>query len=133
MLSETMKLPDLYTDWRVMGGLALIALGASNWVIGLRRAEQYSQIIAKTSERSAIEQSYRNFDELDAKSNAAVLAPLTAEQLKVSHATARMDFYHATFISGQVLSLAGIGLTCVGFIGVIRRDARRALARPESG
>ncbi|MFZ0886928.1 MAG: hypothetical protein WA005_00615 [Candidatus Binataceae bacterium] len=125
-----MKLPDLYTDWRVMGGLALVILGAANWIIGLSRAEQYSQIIAKASEPNAIEQSYKNFDLLDAQSNAAVLAPLTAEQRKVSHAAARMDFYHATFISGQVLSLAGIGLTCLGFLGVIRGDARRALGGP---
>jgi len=124
-----MKLPDLYTDWRVMGGLALVILGAANWIIGLSRAEQYGQIIAQASQRNAIEQSYRDFDELDAQSNAAVLAPLTAEQRKVSHAAARMDFYHATFISGQVLSLAGIALTCLGFLGVIRGDARRAQGR----
>jgi len=41
-----MKLHDLYTDWRIVTGLALAVLGAGNWIIGLERTQQYSQIIA---------------------------------------------------------------------------------------
>jgi hypothetical protein len=123
-----MKLPDLYRDWRIVGGLALVILGAGNWAVGLVRTEQYGQIIASESHRNPAEEVYRNFDELDAQTDAAVLEPFIAEQRKVSYATARMDFYHATFLTGQILLIVGLALTFLGFIQVIRADAGRAMA-----
>ena len=32
-----MKLPDIYTDWKIVVGLGLIMLGAANWIIGVER------------------------------------------------------------------------------------------------
>ncbi len=122
-----MKMPDLYHNWRVMFGVALILLGISNWLVGRLGTEHYGELIS--SERSTTpDQAYRSFDELDAGS-VAVLAPLTAEQRRVSYETARMDFYHATFLTGYVLVLAGLLLTFRGFVGLIRNDARRTAAR----
>jgi hypothetical protein len=40
-----------------------------------------------------------------------------------------MDFYHATFLTGYVLVLAGLLLTFLGFVALIRNDARQATAR----
>ncbi|HUY20463.1 MAG TPA: hypothetical protein VMV15_14715 [Candidatus Binataceae bacterium] len=122
-----MKLPDLYGDWRIMMGLALLLLGAGNWVIGLERTTEYGQIIARAAAPPVPDQAYRSFDELDADS--AVLEPFTVEERKVSYATARMDFYHATFLTGQVLVLIGLVTMMIGFIIVIHRDTRRALRR----
>ncbi len=120
-------MPDMYHNWRVVLGVALILLGSGNWLVGRLKTEQYGELIA--SERSTTpDQAYRSFDELDAGA-VAVLAPLTAEQRRVSYATARMDFYHATFLTGYVLVLAGLLLTFFGFLGLIRSDARRATAR----
>lgn len=123
-----MKLADVYTEWRVVTGMALIVLGAVNWAIGLDRTQQYSHILAQTPKVSA-DQAYRSFDELDARSDSAVLAPFSSEQRRVSHATARMDFYHATYLTGQALVTAGIVLALVGFIVLIQRDSRRANQR----
>ncbi len=124
-----MKIPDLYHDWRIMLGVALTALGAANWFIGFERTQQYSQMIAALPhDTSGID--FRSFDELDpASGGAAVLDPLTAEDRQVSYATARMDFYHATFLTGQLLVLAGGLLALVGFLGVIQSDTRKALRR----
>jgi hypothetical protein len=122
-----MKIPDLYRDWRIVGGVALIMLGAGNWVVGLDRTQQYSEIIAGAKDRTVVEEAYRNFDELDARTDAAVLEPLAAEQRKLSYATARMDFYHATFLTGRVLVFAGMVLVLFGALAVIRADALRAL------
>jgi hypothetical protein len=130
---QEMKLPDLYRDYRFIGGAALILLGAGNWIVGLSRTEQYGQMIAKASDRAALEEVYRNFDELDANTDAAVLEPFVAEQRKVSYATARMDFYHATFLTGQVLLVAGLVLTSLGVIAVIRADAHRATRSEQGG
>ncbi|HVA39551.1 MAG TPA: hypothetical protein VNF49_02720 [Candidatus Binataceae bacterium] len=123
-----MKLPDVYTDWRIMAGLALIVLGAVNWVVGLDRTQEYSRIVARTPDVAA-DEAYRSFDELDPRTDGAVLAPFTTEQRRVSYATARMDFYHATFLTGQALVLAGVVLTLVGFIVIIQRDSRHANRR----
>jgi hypothetical protein len=122
-----MKMPDMYHNWRVVLGIALILLGAGNWTVGRLKTQQYSDLIS--SQRStAADQAYRSFDELDSGAN-AVLEPLTAEQRRVSYATARMDFYHAAFLTGYALVLAGLLLTFIGFLGLIRNDADRTAAR----
>jgi hypothetical protein len=122
-----MKMPDIYHNWRVMLGVALILLGSGNWLVGRLNTEHYGELI-RSEGSSTPDQAYRSFDELDAGA-VAVLAPLTAEQRRVSYATARMDFYHATFLTGYVLVLAGLLLTCLGFLSLISNDARRAAAR----
>ena len=126
-----MKLPDIYTDWKIVTGLALILLGAANWGVGLERTETYSRmIIARTQPAAATD--YRSFDELDeGAGGAAVLEPLTAEQRQASYATARMDFYHAAFLAGRAMVLLGLLVTLLGFISVIQQDSRRAFRRPE--
>ncbi|HSU90467.1 MAG TPA: hypothetical protein VLI44_03390, partial [Sporolactobacillaceae bacterium] len=75
---------------------------------------------------------YYSFDELDAGAGGAVLEPLTAQQRKTSYATARMDFYHAAFLTGRVMVLLGLVCTLLGFISVIQQDSRRALRRSEA-
>ena len=128
ILTASMKFPDLYGDWRFVSGVALLVLGAGNWMIGFERTHQYSQIVA-TASHSPSPTDFRSFDELDNPSDSAVLDPLTAEERNVSYATARMDFYHATFLSGQVMVIAGLLLGLWGMIAVIQSDARRALKR----
>jgi uncharacterized membrane protein len=123
-----MKLPDVYTDWRIMAGLALIVLGAFNWEIGRARTQEYSRIVVGTTDVAA-DEAYRSFDELDPRTDREVLAPFTNAQRQVSYATARMDFYHATFLTGQALVLAGVVLTLVGFIVIIQRDNRHVHRR----
>jgi len=126
-----MKLPDIYTDWKIMSGLALIVLGAANWAVGLERTETYSRMIVARSQPAA-GTDYRSFDELDeGAGGAAVLEPLTADQRQASYATARMDFYHAVFLAGRVMVLLGLLVTLIGFISVIQQDSRRAFRRPE--
>jgi uncharacterized membrane protein len=123
-----MKLPDVYTDWRIMAGFALIVLGTVNWAIGRARTQEYSRIVGGTADVS-VDEAYRSFDELDPHTDSAVLAPFTNSQRRVSYATARMDFYHATFLTGQALVLAGVVLTLIGFIVIIQRDNRQVHRR----
>ena len=125
-----MKLPDIYTDWRIVVGLGLIVLGAANWGIGVERTQIYSRMIV-AQQPSAAATDYRSFDELDAGAGGAVLEPLTAQQRQASYATARMDFYHAAFLAGRVMVLLGVVVTLLGFISVIQQDSRRAFRRPE--
>ena len=126
-----MKLPDIYTDWKIVVGLGLIMLGAANWIIGVERTQIYSRMIVARQQTAAAATDYRSFDELDAGAGGAVLEPLTAEQRQASYATARMDFYHAAFLAGRVMVLLGVLFTLLGFISVIQQDSRRAFRRPD--
>src|SRR5271167_3369913 len=122
-----MKLPDIYTDWKIAIGLGLIVLGAANWIVGVERTQIYSRIIVAHQQPSPAATDFRSFDELDENAGgAAVLEPLTAEQRQASYATARMDFYHAAFLAGRVMVLLGLVVTLLGFISVIQQDSRRA-------
>src|SRR5438128_12015307 len=116
-----MKVPDIYHNWRTMLGIALILLGTGNWLVGRLNTERYGELI-RNAGSIADDPAYRSFDELN-DGGGAVLAPLTAEQRRLSYATARMDFYHATFLTGYVLVMAGLLLTFLGFLGLIRNDA----------
>jgi len=127
-----MKLTDIYRDWRIVAGVALIALGAGNWIIGLDRTEQYSQMAAAPSHPESATD-YRSFDEIDAGKGGAVLEPLTIQQRELSYATARMDFYHATFLTGEALTIAGLLVTLWGFMALIQSDTRKALRRITGG
>lgn len=124
-----MKLPDLYTDWKIVVGLGLVMLGAADWILGVERTQIYSRMIIAHQHPADAATDYRSFDELD--EGAAVLAPLTAEQRQASYATARMDFYHAAFLAGRAMVLIGLLITLLGFITVIQQDSRRAFRRPE--
>jgi uncharacterized membrane protein len=126
-----MKLPDVYTDWKIVIGIALILLGTANWVIGIERTQMYSRMVAARAQPAAATD-YYSFDELDSGAGGAVLAPLTAQQRKASYATARMDFYHAAFLTGRVMVLLGLLCTLLGFISVIQQDSRRAFRRSDA-
>ena len=123
-----MKLPDVYSDWKIMTGLVLIALGAGNWLMGIRKTSEYTHSVSMALE-SHSEPAYRSFEELDANKNQAALEPLIAAQRQVSYATARMDFYHVTAITGRVLFATGLMITLGAFLAAIRRDTRRAIER----
>ncbi len=126
-----MKLPDLYGDWRVIVGVVLILLGAGNWVVGLNGIVQYRGLVAAATRPNA--ELYRNFDELDARTDGAVLAPLNQEERTVSYAAAQMDFYHAVYLTGCILFALGLMVALMAFIGAIRRDAREAVYRIARG
>jgi hypothetical protein len=119
-----MKILETARDWRVALGLALILVGVANWIVGRVRTEQYSAIVAAQPGGPA-EQAYRSFDELDAGAD-AVLEPFSDEQQRVYYASARMDFYHATFMTGYVMVIIGLIITFFGFRSLIRHDASRA-------
>src|SRR5579859_3525380 len=122
-----MKIPDVYRDWRIMFGLALMLLGAGNWIVGWQKTQLYGQLIASEF-RAHPDSSAHGFDELEADSG-DVLRPFTSPAREISYTRARMDFYHATFLTGQVLAVTGLIVMLFGFLSVIRRDARRTLRR----
>ena len=121
-----MRIPDIYRDWRIMFGLALVLLGIGNWVVGWQKTQLYGQIIASSVHRPA-DSNAPGFDELEGAGD--VLKPFTTPERGISYARARMDFYHATFLTGQVLTVGGLLVMLLGFLSIIRREARRTVRR----
>src|ERR1700687_1659221 len=101
-----MKLPDIYTDWKIVVGLGLMSLGAANCGIGVARTQIYSRMIVAHQQPPAAATDYRSFDELDAGAGGAVLEPLTAEQRQGAAATARVGFFYAWFLTGRGMVLS---------------------------
>jgi hypothetical protein len=122
-----MKIPDVYRDWRIMFGLALMLLGAGNWVVGWQKTQLYGQLIASGARHRA-DATAPGFDELETGAS-DVLKPFTTPERQVSYARARMDFYHATFLTGQVITVTGLIVMLLGFLSIIRRDTRRTIRR----
>jgi|ERR1700722_17445160 hypothetical protein len=122
-----MKIPDVYRDWRIMFGLALMLLGTGNWIVGWEKTQLYGQLIASGA-RAHADSSAPGFDELGANAG-DVLQPFTTPEREVSYARARMDFYHATYLTGRILTVTGLIVMLLGFLSVIRRDARRTVRR----
>jgi hypothetical protein len=122
-----MKIPDVYRNWRIMFGLALMLLGAGNWIVGWQKTQIYAQLIANGA-RHRYDTATPGFDELEAGAS-DVLKPFSTPEREVSYARARMDFYHATFLTGQVITVTGLIVMLLGFLSVIRRDARRTVRR----
>jgi flagellar biogenesis protein FliO len=122
-----MKPADVSHDWIVALGLGLALIGVANWLVGRQRTRQYDSIVA-AQPVAAANDSYRSFDELGGGAD-AVLKSLTEEQRRVSYASARMDFYHATYMTGYGLVIGGLIVTFLGFLRLIRRDARQATGR----
>lgn len=123
-----MKLPDVYGNWRVVAALVMMLLGVGNWLVGLNGTTQYRRKLELLRIRPATEQ-YRNFDELDARSDDAVLAPLIQNQRNVSYAAAQMDFYHAVYLTGRMLFGAGVIVGLLVCLAAIRQDTRRSVAQ----
>ena len=122
-----MKIPDVYRDLRIMFGLALMLHGAGNWVVGWQKTQLYGQLIASGARHRA-DATAPGFDELEAGAG-DVLRPFTTPERQVSYARARMDFYHATFLTGQVITVTGLIVMLLGFLSIIRRDARHTMRR----
>ncbi len=121
-----MKPPELYSDWRIIAGVVLILLGTGNWLVGLNGIVQYRRMVVASPPNAEM---YRNFDELDARTDGAVLAPLTQDERTISYGAAQMDFYHAVYLTGCILFAMGLMVSLMAFIGAIRRDAREAMSQ----
>jgi hypothetical protein len=125
---NAVKLPELYSDWRLVTGLVLIIMGAVNWGVGFIGTEQYRQPPSVASETQS-EDISSVFDGLDDSSNRAVLTPLVDRQRKVSINSAQMDFFHAVFLVGQALFVAGLVITLATLLATFHRDAKNAMSR----
>jgi hypothetical protein len=116
-----MKLRELYASRLLMTGLLLIFLGIGNWIVGASQLVRYEGM-ESSSAVTGLEDSYRNFRELDRQKNEGVLRRINEDREKYNAVRVKIDFYYVVLSGGRLLFVVGLLLAFISAIRVIRRD-----------
>lgn len=85
---------------------------------------KYQSLLYKTA-RTGLEESYRNFQELDQQRNEEVLRRMTDNREKFNAARVKLNFFYVVLIGGRILFLLGLLLILGALIRLIRTDAQK--------
>jgi hypothetical protein len=118
------KFRDAYSSYVLVAGIVCLFLGIGNWVAGSMETSKYQSLLRKTA-RTGLEESYRNFQELDQQKNEEVLRRMNDNREKFNAARVKLNFYYVVLIGGRILFLLGLLLVLGSLIRLIRTDARR--------
>ena len=103
-------------------GVVSLALGLGNWGVGASESGRLQNILHKTVQ-TGLEDSYRNFRELDHQKNQEVLRRINADREKHNSARVKLNFYYVVAAGGKLLCVIGMALTFGSMVRVIRRDS----------
>ncbi len=117
-----MKPKDIYSSYLLVAGLMLLLLGIGNWIVGAVQITKYQRLLRNTA-KTGLEESYRNFQELDLRKNEEVLRRINKDRKKYNTARVKVDFYYVVLGGGRLLFFIGLFLTFFGLIRLIRQDA----------
>lgn len=126
-----MKPRDIYSSYLLVAGLMLLLLGIGNWIVGAVQITKYQGLLRNTA-KTGLEESYRNFQELDLRKNEEVLRRISKDREKYNTARVKVDFYYVVLGGGRLLFFIGLFLTFFGLIRVIRQDASIKIGRLNS-
>ncbi len=126
-----MKPKDIYSSFLLVAGLMLLLLGIGNWVVGAVQITKYQGLLRNTA-KTGLEDSYRNFQELDLRKNEEVLQRINKDREKYNTARVKVDFYYVVLGGGRLLFFIGLFLTFFGLIRLIRHDASIKIGRLNS-
>ncbi len=127
-----MKLRELYSSYLLVAGIISLLLGIGNWGIGAVESTKYQSLVHKTNQ-TGLEDSYRNFQELDHQKNEEVLRRINEDREKYNAARVKLNFFYVVLNGGRILFLIGVTLTLLSLIRLIRRDTQlkmRGIAQP---
>jgi hypothetical protein len=112
----------------MISGLLCLFLGVGNWAIGAVETRKYQSLLYKTAQ-TGLEESYRNFRQLDHQKNEEVLRRITEDREKYNAARVKLNFFYVVLTGGRVLFLAGVLLMLTSLVRIIRRDARKKIEK----
>lgn len=118
-----MKFRDAYSNVLFITGVACLVLGIGNWVVGSVETSKYQNLLNKTA-RTGLEESYRNFQELDQQKNEEVLRRINENREKFNAARVKLNFFYVVLTGGRILFLLGLALMVGALIHLIRAEAR---------
>ena len=126
-----MKPKDIYSSYLLVAGLMLLLLGIGNWVVGAVQITKFQGLLRNTA-KTGLEESYRNFQELDLRKNEEVLQRINKDREKYNTARVKVDFYYVVLGGGRLLFFIGLFLAFFGLIRLIRHDASIKIGRLNS-
>jgi len=118
------KIRDAYSNSALVAGIVCLFLGIGNWVTGSMETSKYQSLLYKTA-RTGLEESYRNFQELDQQRNEEVLRRMNDNREKFNAARVKLNFFYVVLIGGRILFLLGLLLILGALIRLIRTDAQK--------
>jgi hypothetical protein len=133
---KQMKARDVYSNYLLIGGVVCLVLGIGNWVVGAVETAKYQNLLHRT-QQTGLEESYRNFQELDQQKNEEVLRRINEDREKYNAARVKLNFFYVVLTGGRTLFLCGVFLMLWSLILLIRRDTQKKinelseLARPD--
>jgi hypothetical protein len=122
------KARDIYSNYFLLIGAMCLLLGVGNWIVGAVETAKYQSLVYKTAP-TGLEESYRNFQELDQQKNEEVLRRINEDREKYNAARVKLNFFYVVLIGGRVLFLSGALLTLFSLIRLIHRDAQFKIRR----
>jgi len=125
------KPKDIYSSYLLVASLMLLLLGIGNWIVGAVQITKYQRLLRNTA-KTGLEESYRNFQELDLRKNEEVLRRINKDREKYNTARVNVDFYYVVLGGGRLLLFIGLFLSFFGLIRLIRKDASIKIGRLNS-
>ena len=116
-----MKARDLYSSNLLVAGILFLSMGLGNWIIGTVQIAKFQGLLSKTA-NTGLEESYRNFQQLDRQKNEEVLRRINEDREKYNAARIKTDFYYVVITGGRLFFSLGALLTFFGLIRLIRQD-----------
>lgn len=117
-----MKARDLYSSNLVVAGILFLSMGLGNWIIGAVQIAKFQGLLSNTAS-TGLEDSYRNFQQLDRQKNEEVLRRINEDRERYNAARVKTDFYYVVVAGGRLFFLLGALLTFSGLIRLIRQDS----------
>jgi hypothetical protein len=125
---DPMKLREMYSSWLLVSGLICWIMGIGNWTVGAIETSKYQALLYKTA-RTGLEESYRNFQELDHQKNEEVLRRINEDREKFNGARVKLNFFYVVMTGGRVLFFLGAIMSLLAAVRLIRHDSRIKIRR----
>src|SRR5690348_18252586 len=105
-----MKIREIYSSYLLVSGVICLVLGIGNWTVGVIESSKYQALLYKTA-RTGLEESYRNFQQLDHQKNEEVLRHINEDREKYNGARVKLNFFYIVLMGGRFLFMIGAALT----------------------
>jgi hypothetical protein len=123
-----MKVRELYSSYLMVSGIVCLVMGIGNWTVGAIESSKYQALLYKTA-RTGLEESYRNFQQLDHQKNEEVLRRINEDREKYNGARVKLNFFYIVLTGGRALFIIGALLTLTAMVYLIRRDTQVKVKR----
>jgi len=104
------KVREMYSSYLMVSGIVCLVMGIGNWTVGAIESSKYQALLYKTA-RTGLEESYRNFQQLDHQKNEEVLRRINEDREKYNGARVKLNFFYIVLMGGRALFIIGAILT----------------------